>query len=127
MNSAHPDGAAYHEWAGVRSAYVKASDRYQPQTNCYTGRGQFYTGTLAITKTGNACEAGTFCRNDNPKDHLVPFCKEAETGSYKDCDIIRCDELYGKYAGNRGAAVQYSGNVFFIGLSKELLLQYYAI
>ena len=98
MNAAHPNGGAYHAWAGVRSAYVKASDRYQPQTNCYTGRGQFYTGNLAITKNGNACEAGTFCRNPTPTTHKVPYCKE-ETGSYVDCDIIRCDELYGKFAG----------------------------
>ena len=91
MNAAHPAGGAYHAWAGVRSAYVKASDRYQPQTNCYTGRGQFYTGNLAITKNGNACESGTFCRNPTPTTHKVPYCKE-ETGSHVDCDIIRCDD-----------------------------------
>ena len=99
MNTAHPNGGGWHGWAGVRSAYVKASDRYTAQENCYTGRGQFYTGTLAVTKNGNACEKGTFCRNPKASEKKSPFCKEADTGEEVDCHIQRCDEIYGKFAG----------------------------
>jgi len=33
------------------------------ETNCYTGRGEFYQGSLAVTKKGVPCKSGTFCRN----------------------------------------------------------------
>ena len=99
MNTAHPAGGGWHGWAGVRSAYVKASDRFMAQENCYTGRGQFYTGTLAVTKNGNACEKGTFCRNPKSSEKKRPFCKEADSGQEVDCHIQRCDEIYGKFAG----------------------------
>ena len=113
MNAAHPAGGGWHGWAGVRSAYVKASDRYMSQDNCYTGRGQFYTGILAVTKNGNACEKGTFCRNPKASEKKMPFCKEADSGEEVDCQIQRCDEIYGKFAGsiqfyiNRGFKIFY--------------------
>ena len=36
----------------------------------------------------------------------MPYCED-EDGEVTDCELVRCDEKWGKYAGNRGATVQY--------------------
>lgn len=89
------------------SAWKSARDTLrQIETNCYSGRGEFYQGTLSTTKDGKPCVNGTFCRNPNPADHTIPYCQDEE-GAWADCQIYRCDEKWGKYAGNRGAKVQF--------------------
>ena len=98
-------GGVWHTWANAISGYVKMSDR-QAETSCFSGRGEFYQGTLATTKYGKPCMAGTFCRNPSPGDHVIPYCQDEE-GSWADCEIFRCDEKWGKYGGNRGAQVQF--------------------
>ena len=50
---------------------------------------------------------GTFCRNLTPEQNVMPYCETQETGENEDCYILRCDELWGKYVGNRGSIVQF--------------------
>ena len=44
------------------SEYIKNSDQ-QVETDCYTGKGRFYQGEIAVTKFGTNCASETYCRN----------------------------------------------------------------
>jgi len=77
------------------------------ETSCYTGRGGKYIGDLNITENGNYCQNGTFCRNDDPENVSRPRCKinpPEEAYNWEYCTIVLCDEVWGKYIGNRGAS-----------------------
>lgn len=69
--------------------------------NCYSGRGEFYQGNATVTDHDDVCAAGTFCRNPSPNSHKRPYCL-TEQGHWRSCKIVRCDEVWGKYLGNRG-------------------------
>ena len=96
---------AFSFWNGTQTGYVKFSDR-SGETNCFTGRGEMYSGDLDVTKEGEKCRWGTKCRNANPSEYVRPHCTVA-SGEVQECNVVRCDAMFGKYAGNRGATVQW--------------------
>lgn len=51
---------------GSIGGYIENRDRNN-ETECMTGRGQFYIGRVAVTASGRKCMANTFCRNLSPE------------------------------------------------------------
>ena len=56
--------------ANAKSGYLPWANR-QEETSCYQGRGENYSGNAATTINGYACEAGTFCRNEDGGTYLT--------------------------------------------------------
>lgn len=92
---------------GAISGYLAENDR-PDEYDCYTGRGEKYIGNLATTSTGTPCQDGSFCLNADGQA-AVPRCKvnvATEPDNWENCNVVKCDEKWGKYTGNRGAQVQ---------------------
>ena len=89
----------------IRSASSSALENF-----CFTGRGEHYQGSVAVTEQGHACLAGTFCRNENPAEFARPNCVQAYDNRRVECNIPGCSDEHmaqadpcpKKYAGNRG-------------------------
>jgi hypothetical protein len=102
--SYHTDHYQLEGWEGAVGGYI-AWDSRSDETDCFSGRGEKYVGSVAVTKHGNACKSGTFCRNPNPLEQVKPYC-ETDDGSHEACNILYCSNLLGKYSGNRGSEVK---------------------
>jgi len=100
----HTDHYQLDGWEGAVGGYI-AWDSRSDETDCFSGRGEKYVGSVAVTKHGNACKSGTFCRNPNPLEQTKPYC-ETEDGSHEACNILYCSNMLGKYSGNRGSDVK---------------------
>ena len=49
-------GGNWVEHPSALGGYVEVENNVADQSKCYTSRGQLYSGTLATTKSGNACK-----------------------------------------------------------------------
>ena len=90
--------------ADFEGGYIAWNDRAD-ETTCFTGRGEKYVGNAATTDRGEACMAGTFCRNPTPDKDDKPYCLQAVDGAKVYCNLIGCGQEEPKYSGNRGVSV----------------------
>ena len=74
-------------------------------TRCRWGKGAGYQGTLAVDKNGDACQPGTYCRNEDGL-YALPSCNSTASNTIVECQIINCERV-GEYPGSRGSTVRY--------------------
>ena len=109
----------WYPWLNSEAGHIDPASR-SPEYSCYTGRGAYYEGNATLTEYDTHCIEGTFCRNPSPNTHIRPYCKDTEQ-NWRSCRLLRCDQVWGKYKGNRGLDVRMALNTYAQSTNLEII------